>query len=82
MSHITVTSAPASVSRRPFMRIWAIWVSVPPVGTNACPFTSRNSAPSAAAAPQPPSLVALPPSPSTSRFAPRDSAWAINWPTP
>ena len=36
----------------------------------------------AAAAPQPPSFVALPPSPTTSRLQPRSNAWAISSPTP
>ena len=47
------------------------------VNINRVPF-----APNAAAAPQPPSLVALPPRASTMRRAPRDTAWAISCPTP
>ena len=44
--------------------------SVPPTGTNNSPAALRNSTPRAAAAPQPPSLVALPPSPKITCLAP------------
>ena len=50
-------------------------LSVPPVGIKAVPAASKKRTPKAAAQPQPPSLVALPPSPTTNRFAPCCTAW-------
>ncbi len=56
--------------------------SVAPTGTKALPPASVKRTPSAAAQPQPPSFVALPPRPSTMRRAPRASASAMSCPTP
>ena len=82
MSHMPVTRALPRSSRAGVTSIEAIWSSVPPVGTNCSPRPLRKRTPSAAAQPQPPSLVALPPSPTTRLLAPRERASAMSWPTP
>ena len=55
---------------------------VPPEGMNSCPLESKNFTPRAAAQPQPPSLVALPPRPRIMRFAPPSIAALICSSTP
>lgn len=60
----------------------AITPKVPPVGTKGFPTRSTNTVPKAAAQPQPPSLVALPPRPSRISVQPLFTAWEMICPTP
>ena len=80
MSHITSTSTSRSRSRAGVESIRAIRVRVSPVGTNSSPAVSRNRTPRAAAAPVPPSAVALPPAPTMTLRAPADTGlpWFVD----
>lgn len=82
MSHIVMTSIPRSAGSSPDMSIFATRARFSPTGTNSSPASSRKRTPSAAAAPAPKSLVALPPSPTIIFLQPRPAAWAMSWPTP
>ena len=82
MSHMATISTPAKALRSPVRSIPAISPRVPPVGTNASPSSRKNLAPAAAAAPQPPSLVQLPPRPRMIFPQPDRAASTMSWPTP
>ena len=82
MSHMAMSSTPRNFSRSSPTSTWAISPRVPPVGTKLSPFSRKNLAPAAAAAPQPPSLVQLPPSPRMIFSQPCSTAWTNSWPTP
>ena len=56
--------------------------SGPPPGPSSCPSASRKRAPSAVSIPAPPSVQALPPTPSTIRRAPWERACAMSSPVP
>jgi hypothetical protein len=56
--------------------------SAEPPGERSCPFSSKRRTPSARNIPLPPSLVALPPRPTTIVVAPVSSAATINCPVP
>ena len=70
MSHMVTMGSSATTGSMPERSTDAAFPSVPPTGTNSLPAASRKCTPQAAAAPQPPSLVALPPRHITARRAP------------
>ena len=82
MSHMVTNSTPSRALSRPEKSMEAIWPVVPPVGMKLSPLALKNFTPTAAAAPQPPSLVELPPRPTMILLTPRAAAARISWPTP
>ena len=64
------------------MSMEAILERVSPTGTKLLPNSSKKRTPQAAAMPQPPSLVALPPSPTITLKAPWARASRSSSPTP
>ena len=77
-------STPVRRGSRSAISIFAMLSSPPPASphTHGRPDSSRNSTPIAWAAPQPPSVVAEPPTPTTIRLAPSSRAARMSCPVP
>ena len=82
ISHMIVSSALLRAGVMLDRSILAIRSKVPPTGIKAFPSKSRNLTPRAAAAPVPPSFVALPPSPTIILLQPASAACFISCPAP